>query len=169
MTRPERTFERNLDFSQWMRTHLRDSFNGLIAHDVDWILLNYCTGFFIVLEEKTHRQKSNRYTGTAQTVMLKMLDEMLSMGSYLNQRFETSKNPATGVVYQYKGAYILEFIKGTDPANAEKIYLNGRPIDAETLIRLLNLDDEALLDRYASSWIEENLRKQRQNLTGRCE
>ena len=170
MTRPERTNQRNLDFSHWIRQNLRDSFHGLIVHDIDWIIVNYCTGFFIIVEQKTCHGKSQLRTNPAQTVIFKMLDEFFSTASQINLEQNFSVNPATQKPYIYKGAFMLEFADGTDPENASTIFVNGQTISKEDLIQLLNLEvsAEPLLKKFRSDWIEENLKKQRSRLSGRC-
>ncbi|MHB2148759.1 hypothetical protein ACX8XP_06860 [Calditrichota bacterium LG25] len=171
MTRPEFTNQRNLDFSHWIRANLRDSFHGLIVHDIDWIMVNYCTGFFIIVEQKSCQKTSSRRTNPAQTVIFKMLNEFLQTASDLNRRSSFSVNPATQKPYIYQGAFILEFLEGTDPDSARQILVNGRSISKQELIQLLNLesDSEALLQRYRTNWIEENLKKQLGRLKGRCD
>ncbi len=168
MTRKEQTGIRSLDFSQWIRENLKDSFNGLIAQDIDWIFVNYCTGNFIIVEEKTKRSTASCKTNPAQTVIFKMLDEAFTIFSKVNQKHKLSKNPATGKEYIYRGAFIIEFIGGTDPENSSKIFVNGKEIEKERLKELLNLENDELLEEYKSSWIDENLSNQLKNLTGKC-
>ncbi|MCD6374077.1 MAG: hypothetical protein J7L94_01030 [Caldisericaceae bacterium] len=170
MTRPERTNQRNLDFSRWIRIHLRDSFHGLIVHDIDWIIVNYCTGYFIIVEQKTCHQTSQLRTNPAQTVIFKMLDEMFSKATEVNLNERFSTNPATNCVYTYQGAFLLEFADGTDPDTASQIFVNGQPIIRDDLICLLNLEENCrpLLARYRSNWIEQNLAKQKARLKGNC-
>lgn len=171
MTRKENTHHRSLDFSGWIRSNLKDSFNGLIAQDIDWIFVNYCTGYFIVLEEKTNRYKGSKYTSPAQTVIFKMLNDLLELGSEANKITKKAFNPATKKIYSFQGSFILEFINGTDPNNSTNIYLNGKEISRNDLIRLLNLGKDSIdiLNRYKNNWIEENLSKQINSLTGNCD
>ncbi len=170
MTRPEITNQRNLDFSRWIRAHLKDSQHGLIVHDIDWILVNYCTGFFIIVEQKPCHGTSQMRTNPAQTVILKMLDEFFTTASQLNQKQPFSINPATKIAYAYHGAFLLEFSEGSDPDNAQAIFVNGKPITRADLIRLLNLDNNALplLKAYRSDWINQNLERQKSRLKGQC-
>jgi len=172
MTRPEKTGVRNLDFSRWLRTHLKDSYRGLIIQDLDWIVVNYCTGWFILLEQKVVRGRARQITSPAQTVILRMLDELLQRSAELNRTQAFSRNPATGAAYEYLGLFLLEFVDGTSPDNSSGMLLNGKPISRADLIRLLNLDSQAsreLLARYRSDWLERNLSRQRTRLRGNCE
>ncbi len=108
----------------------------------------------------------------AATVIFKMLDELLRQASKSNGELGFAKNPATGVVYRYVGAYLLEFVGGTDPDKAKAIFLNGRAIGREELICLLNLDSEASLEiarKYHHPWIDALLEKQKSRLRGRCD
>jgi len=171
MTRREFTGRRDLAFSGWVRENLRDSMEGLILQDLDWIFVNYCTGYFILVEVKTNRRRSSVYTRPPQTVILHLLDEFLRVASKVNETKRFSVNPATKVPYRYLGTFILEFIEGTDPDNAREIRLNGKPISRDDLVSLLNLEDDHSLDliqRYHSDWIRQNLQKQRGKLKGRC-
>lgn len=169
MTRRERTNQRSLDFSGWIRGNLKDSSNGLIVQDVDWIFVNYFTGFFILLEEKTNRFSGSKYTTPAQTVIFKMLDELLEIATEFNIKSNKVKNPATNKTYSYKGSFILEFIDGTDPNNSRAIFLNGKKIIKDDLITFLNLEQNSIeiIDRYKNNWINENLEKQSHLLKSR--
>ncbi len=172
MTRREYTFERNLDFSQWVRHHLKDSSRGLITQDIDFVFVNYCTGWFILLEVKTQRRSPRLHLRPASTVIFSMLDELLRTASRKNGEAPFVRNPATGAAYRYLGAYLLEFINGTDPQNAEAIYLNGRSISADELRTFLNLDTEASLElarQYHSNWLHDLLDRQKSQLRGKCQ
>lgn len=57
MTRAEYTGERNLDFSKWCRKKLNDARGGLQLHDIDFVISNFKTGYFIFIEIKTHCRK----------------------------------------------------------------------------------------------------------------
>lgn len=168
MTRKENTHHRSLDFSRWIRGNLKDSANGLIVQDIDWIFVNYFTGYFILVEEKTNRYSVSKYTTPAQTVIFKMLDELLEIASDSNQISKKVFNPATKQIYQFKGSYILEFLSGTDPENAENIFLNGMMIQKSDLITFLNLEESSidLINKYKNNWIDDNLSKQMHLLKG---
>lgn len=159
MTRRERTNSRSLAFSGWIRRNLNDSFNGLVVQDIDWIFVNYFSGYFILVEEKTNLHKSSAYTPPAQTVILKMINDLLELASETNQSNGKVYNPASKKLYCFKGSFILEFIGGTDPDNSREIYLNKFKISKEELIILLNLEEDSLdlLQKYKSNWIDENL------------
>ena len=168
MTRPENTYQRSLDFSGWIRKNLKNSSNGLIVQDIDWIFVNYFTGYFILIEEKTHRYSGSSYTSPAQTVILKMLNDLLEIASESNKISKKVCNPATNQAYSFKGSFILEFIKGTDPDNSSAIFLNGQSIIKNDLINLLNLEENSIevIEKYSNNWINENLAKQSHLLKG---
>jgi hypothetical protein len=162
MTRQENTHKRSLDFSGWIRGNLKNSSNGLIVQDIDWIFVNYFTGYFILVEEKTHRYSGSKHTSPAQTVILKMLNDLLEMASESNKISKKVCNPATNQTYTFKGSFILEFVDGTDPDNSSAIFLNGQSIIKNDLINLLNLEENSIevINKYNNNWINENLAKQ---------
>ena len=168
MTRQENTHKRSLDFSGWIRGNLKNSSDGLIVQDIDWIFVNYFTGYFILLEEKTHRYSASKYTSPAQTVILKMLNDLLEMASESNEISQKVCNPATKQAYTFKGSFILELINGTDPDNSSAIFLNGQSIIRNDLIKLLNLEENSIevINKYSNNWISENLAKQSHLLKG---
>ena len=163
MTRRENTNQRSLDFSRWIRGNLKNSSNGLIVQDIDWVFVNYFTGYFILLEEKTHREFGSKYTTPAQTVIFKMLNDFLVIATEINKTQKKIYNPATKKLYTFQGSFILEFIKGTDPENADNIFVNGQKITKDDLIQLLNLEESSLevINKYKNNWIDENLSKQK--------
>ncbi|MHB1680772.1 MAG: hypothetical protein ACYCTB_09760 [bacterium] len=170
MTRQEQTFQRDLDFSQWIRNNLKDSFTGLITQDIDWIFVNYCTGYFIIVEVKTH-SVSIKTTTPPQTVILKMVDEFFKKASEINMIESFSINPATKVNYKFVGTFLLSF-SNTDPDNSEKIFLNNSVISKEDLKKLLNLDSDISLEianNYSNNWINNTLATQIKSLTGNCD
>ena len=61
-------------FSQWIRFNLKDSFSGLIAQDIDFIIKNK-NDQLMVVEEKIFR---NARTGPAQAIIYKLIDEVCS-------------------------------------------------------------------------------------------
>lgn len=161
MTRKERTGERSLEFSRWMRSHLKDSSEGLVVQDVDWILMNYQTGNFVLLEEKTFAHRIGSIP-PAQSVILQLLKQLLALGSAVNSVLKSSRNPLTGATYSFCGAFLIEFIGGACPDSAAKIFLNGIEISKDKLITFLNLDTAdslAIAKEYENSWIEDAVNK----------
>jgi len=170
MTRQEQTFQRDLNFSQWIRKNLKNSFKGLISQDIDWIFVNYCTGYFIIVEVKTH-SKEDTATLPAQTVILKMVNEFFEKASKINMSASFSINPATNVSYRFIGTFLLSF-SGKDPDDSEKIYLNNKIISKEDLKKILNLDSAdslAIANNYLNNWIDDTINKQIKFLTGNCD
>jgi len=92
---------------------------------VDWILVNYCTGYFVLLQEG---ELSHR---------LKELDGLLE--EYNAE--SPVRNPKSGARYKYLGLYRLQF----NPPSG-RYALNGKAIREEELIRALNLETEEILN-----------------------
>lgn len=161
MTRPERTGKRSLDFSLWIRKNLRGSAQGLVLQDLDWIMLNYRTGLFLLLEVKTH-STGNARLAPAQVIILRMLDDFLRKASDLNAQSPFSLNPASRVRYRYLGIHLLEF-SGTDPDNSETLWLDRSKLAHAELPVLLNLEDEAgilaLLTRTDQGWLDREFQR----------
>lgn len=89
---------------------------------VDWIFVNYCTGNFILIQES---QISER---------LREIDILLSK---YNSCGQSVANPKSKAEYKYLGLYQLEF---NPSRNVYK--LNGKSLQENELINLLNLDSE---------------------------
>ncbi len=171
MTRQEQTYQRDLNFSNWIRNNLKDSFLGLISQDIDWIFVNYCTGYFIIVEVKTHCNNQSKNTSPAQTVILKLVDEFFKKASEININQPFSVNPATNINYKFIGTFLLNF-SGTNPDDSEKIYLNNKIIAKYDLMKLLNLDSNNSLiiaKNYSNDWINETLKNQISYLKGKCD
>ena len=91
---------------------------------VDWVLLNYCTGYFILITETEVNQR------------IKHIDDLLLR---YNRRKDKASNPKSGATYEYLGLYRLEF-----HPNGEDIRLNGRSVSEEELVNLLNLESRGV-------------------------
>ena len=94
-------------FSQWIRLNLKDSFGGLIAQDIDFIIKNK-NGRLMVVEEKIFK---NARTGPAQAIIYKLIDEICSS----NKSFEgvykiTDISNGYGYVNQHLNLKIQDFI-----------------------------------------------------------
>ncbi len=91
---------------------------------VDWVLLNYCTGYFILITESGINRR------------LIYIDHLLRR---YNESEEKAFNPKSGATYEYLGLYSLEF-----HPNDEDIRLNGRSVSEEELVYLLNLESRGV-------------------------
>jgi hypothetical protein len=76
MTRQEQTFVRDLGFSQWIRKSLPDSATGFLVTDLDFILFNYKTKKFMLIEVKS---RSTRIKIWQQSIF-RLMDEWISGG-----------------------------------------------------------------------------------------
>lgn len=119
--RKEQTGERNLEFSQWLRTHCRPSkgrckYGGVevscfVAYDLDFILHDYHNRYLMLLEVKTMNGK----VSYSQRETLTVLDRVLRAGS--GQLGDL----------RYFGLHYLR-MSGTTPNNSSLITWNGLPI-----------------------------------------
>ncbi|GAB6066460.1 hypothetical protein JCM9492_15550 [Aquifex pyrophilus] len=112
-----------------------------IVRKIDWIFLNYCSGYFIFLEER------NRYRQGVEdrdVSFMSIIDSIFSEASRINERENFAQNPKSGAIYKYLGYYVLNF-SNTNPDNSE-ITLNEVRVDKDTLKELLNLDKDKILE-----------------------
>ncbi|MFP3256992.1 MAG: hypothetical protein RXO36_04270 [Candidatus Nanopusillus acidilobi] len=109
----------------------------LFIENIHWIFVNYCTGYFIFIEELTNNEEIKE----ERKKFIDTIDEIFRA----NQK-SIAKNPKSGAIYQYLGYYRLKFSR-TNPDNSLEIYLNSKKISKEELIDVLNLDDNKIL-RY---------------------
>ncbi|MDW7973258.1 MAG: hypothetical protein RMI01_08680 [Thermodesulfovibrio sp.] len=116
--------------------------DNIYVERIHWLFLNYCTGYFIFLEEQTC---GNFNISDDRRRFIKLIDDMFSRLSKENERSLYARNPKSGAVYKYIGYYELAF-SGTNPDNSNKIYLNGKEITREKLVSLLNLDSVDIVE-----------------------
>ena len=91
---------------------------------IDWIFVNYCTGYFILIQEG---QISDR---------LREIDNLLWRYNSLKKPV---RNPKSGAEYKYLGLYQLIF----NPSSG--IYsLNNKDLGEDELINILNLDADKI-------------------------
>lgn len=109
----------------------------MFIENIHWIFVNYCTGYFIFIEELTNNEEIKE----ERKKFIDTIDEIFRA----NQK-SIAKNPKSGAIYQYLGYYQLKFSR-TNPDNSLEIYLNSKKISKEELIDVLNLDDNKIL-RY---------------------
>lgn len=128
MTRLEDQNERRLDFSKWMRKNLRDSLTDLVATDIDFWLQDYNTKQCMLVEVKTSTRGKLHSPRYSQKKQLQELDAFIKQGAKFYN-------------YDYWGLCIIQLL-GTDPDSSTAIYVNGKNITKEQLIRLLNFEEK---------------------------
>jgi len=119
---------------------------GIYIENINWIFLNYCTGYFVFLEEST----CNKHLRDEKREFIKIIDEIFEKASTENLKTKRAKNPKSGVVYSYLGYYHIQFSK-TDPKNSSSIYINQKRIKINDLISVLNLDNKEI-EKYKIDW-----------------
>jgi len=119
-TEVEHTFNRA---SQLMPVLVR---NGVSNSKIDWIFVNYVTGYFVLLSE------SDCFNDDT---VQRIIDDFYS---YNESEFQVL-NPKSGCVYKFLGAYNINY---TD--DMSEFEINGQKISAIDAIRILNLDTEEI-------------------------
>lgn len=126
MTRPAYNTERMTKFSLWCRTNLKDSKDGLILTNIDYIFADYKKKEIMMVEEKTHGATEIHY---GQSQIFKFVDFALMNTANLDNIGGWS----------YKGFYIVSFSK-QDPDDSDRILINHIPVTKEQLTQFLNFD-----------------------------
>ena len=122
-TRKEFTGVRDLTFSQWVRDKLPDSSTGFSASDLDFILWNWKTKKFMMLEIKTR----NSYPRKGQYMMWKSINKWIKKG------IENSEDN-----WQYYGFHLIQFEK-TNFSDG-KCLLDNKEINEDELIEFLSFN-----------------------------
>lgn len=132
--RKEKTGERNLEFSQYVREKCRPSQRGCVLEgieigalnvsDLDFILMDYEHNFLQLLEVKT---RNGRY-GFPQSQLLEILDKAIRAG-------------ASAAHMKYLGLHVL-IMDGLQPHDSKRITWDGKPVTAEQAWRKINMLDE---------------------------
>ena len=108
----------------------------LFVGPIHWIFLNYCSGYFIFIEEITNNAE-------IENGRKNFIDTINSIFANKNNN-SNAKNPKSQAVYKYLGFYQLKFSQ-THPDNSHEIYLNNRRVSRDELITLLNLDKDDII------------------------
>jgi len=129
--RAEQTGERNLEFSQWLRTNCRPSKAGctvdyvelgcFVAFDLDFILFDYKRNLVQLLEVKTR----NGRLRWSQRQTLLMLDKIMTAGA-----------PLIGV--EYLGLHVLT-MDGLEPWTSSRIAWDGQHVTQKECWRRVNM------------------------------
>lgn len=114
---------------------------------IDWIFLNYCTGYFILVEEMTDGKTD--LCGTKKE-FIKIMDNLFTIASNRNQKSMKAKNPKSGALYKYLGYYKLVFSR-TNPDNSNDIFLNDQRISKTCLVDMFNLDNNSI-EKFRIIW-----------------
>ena len=119
MTKPEITGKRDLTFSRWVRKYLPDSKTGFLVSDLDFILCNYKTKKFMLLEIKTRLKKRAPW----QRILFENLDKWVKKG--------IDKD------WIYLGYHVITFEKIF--FNDGKCYFDGKFKTEKEIISILSL------------------------------
>ncbi|RMD64768.1 hypothetical protein D6833_03935 [Candidatus Parcubacteria bacterium] len=124
-TEPERSALRFAPLFKSLKPHY-------IVAQVDWLLINYCTGLIVALGERPLKPPEKN--------LVLLWDRMLKQASALNRQKRCAVNPASGSVYRYLGYYELLYTP-QGPYSITDCKLNQRPVTTKQLTTLLNLED----------------------------
>ena len=119
-TQQEKTFMRQSKLEKL----LKNANLSFIA--IDWIIVNYCTGYFIILSENED----------INTNILKMIDEKFT--NY-NKSNNIVKNPKSLAEYKYLGMYNLKYNN-----NLTEFEINDEKLNYSQVIKMLNLDTDEI-------------------------
>lgn len=123
MTRREQTGERNLEFSEWVRVNLPDSYEGYLVSDLDFVLMDEVTKKFALVEVKMFGgPKRKTYW---QKRMFNRLDKWLKIG--------VLSDPD----WTYLGFHWI-IVSNTTPDNSRRMILNGEEVTRDELIKKLS-------------------------------
>lgn len=122
LTRAEQTGNRDLAFSHWLRSNLRDSAAGLTITDIDFVLFDYKRKRLMLLEVKTSRAE----VPYAQQQIYQLLHRALLIA-------------APVMKLNYHGYHVL-VMSNTAPDNSETIYVDGKRFSTMQLTRFLNME-----------------------------
>lgn len=123
--------------------------------NINWIFVNYCTGYFILIEEKTN--SNGQYTPSEEECQLiDIINKIFEESDRKNKNLPNNnkiKNPRSNAIYEYLGYFLIEFDNST-PDNSKSIWLNHEPIDKKDLITFLNLNTDSLsiANSYRNQW-----------------
>jgi hypothetical protein len=120
MVRQEKTGERSLAFSRWIKEKLPGTETGYIVENLDWIFHNYKQKILLIAEEKTHGGQL-RYAQSK--LFMGIIEPALKMWCEKNN-------------IQFLGFHTIRF-ENTNP-NDGKIYWDDELISEETLIDRLS-------------------------------
>lgn len=124
--------------------------------NINWIFINYCTGYFILIEEKQDSD-GNYMPNSDESQMMDKIHKIFIDANNTNLSLsdnEKVKNPRSKKPYEYLGYFLLEF-EGKGPEDSDNIYLNHQKITKEDLITFLNLNSQSskqIAKNYMHKW-----------------
>lgn len=143
--------------SKWRGSKIVNICDHNRTKPIDWIFINYCTGCFILIEEKRN-SNGNYKPNPNESQLINKVNEIFEDASNKNQSLSDNqkvKNPKSNIPYKYLGYFLLEF-GGNGPEDSENIYLNHKKIEKNELKAFLNLNNEqqleAIKENYAEQW-----------------
>lgn len=139
-TQQEKTGMRN----SFLWNLINENYSDILIEKIDWIFVNYCTGYFILIEEFTRCKPFSE----KKRDFINIIDSIFTDADRINGG--KAKNPKSNAPYKYLGYYKLMFSE-TGPDNSEYISLNDKQIDKNQLIDLLNLENDSI-NKYRNKW-----------------
>ncbi|XRP97453.1 hypothetical protein ACO3UB_02760 [Methanocaldococcus sp. 16A] len=127
--------------SQWRGSKILNLCNHNRMKNINWIFINYCTGYFILIEERCESNGDYK-PNPAESKLIDKINDIFYTANNINQSLPDDKkvkNPKSEVPYEYLGYFLLEF-DGEGPESSNNIYLNHKPISKDKLKEFLNLN-----------------------------
>lgn len=116
--------------------------DNILIENINWVFVNYCSGYFIFLEELTYGNS----TSQSKLEFIKTIDCIFKEACDKNE----ARNIKSKAIYKYLGYYELKF-SNTNPDNSDAIFINDFKITKEELTKILNLND-AFIAKYKKLW-----------------
>lgn len=121
MTKQEKTFKRDLTFSQWIRNKLPDSKTGFTVSDLDFVIWNWKTKNLMLLEVKTRNSNPAKW----QAFMWRNIHKWIKKGIDMD--------------WNYCGFHLIVFENTSFEDGV--VYLDHKPIKENDLIKFLSFED----------------------------
>ncbi len=107
--------------------------------NIHWIFVNYCSGYFLLLEE--HESEHDVVLSDSEKQMVAYIHHLFKKADAENRLKKMAKNLKSGSLYQYLGYHLLEY-EHSALTQICNVRLNHQPIDLETLTNILNLESD---------------------------
>lgn len=120
MTKQEKTNNRSLKFSKWIREYLPDSKTGFCVGNQDWIFFDYKNNKLMFCEEKTHMAKISTWF----RLLIKNIIHPALLDYCKKKQID------------YRGYHLIQFEQ--ESPDDGKIYLDYREINKQELIDFLS-------------------------------
>ncbi len=112
-------------FSKWIRSKCKDSRDGLVVSDIDYILIDHKLKRIKILEEKTSGATQIVFPQTRVTNLIRS-----AVMSYVSRKMEG---------WSYEGFFIISFDKWC-PLDSKDIRVNGLKVTPSQLRRFINFE-----------------------------